>query len=82
MLKTSSCELGGPTLAILDSVLDVARRDLLSRHPPDGDLFEPGAPYNAVDTVARLLVRRLDELRELTDAYRYALDSVGNYDPF
>jgi hypothetical protein len=74
--------VGGPTLAILDAVLNVVRRDLLSQHPPDDDLFESGAPYDAVDTVARLLVRRLDELQELTGAYRHALDYAGVDHPF
>ena len=83
MLKiSSSLGVGGATLAILDAVLDVVRRDMLCRHPPDDDIFEPDAPYDAVDTVARLLVRRLDELRELTHAYRQALDHVGIDDPF
>ena len=82
MLKAPSPRVGGPALAILDSVLDVARADLLSRHPPDLDLLEPGAPYDAVDTLARFLVRRLDELRDLTDAYRHALDYAGLEDNF
>jgi hypothetical protein len=82
MLKSSSLRIGGPALAILDSVLDVAREDLLLRHPRDADLFEPGACYDAIDTLARFLVRRLDELRDLTDAYRHALDHAGLDDNF
>jgi hypothetical protein len=81
MLRPSS-PIGGPTLAILDTVLDVARRDLLERHPPDDDLYEPGAGFDAIDTVAHLLIRRLDELRDLTHTYRRAIDHAGNRDPF
>jgi hypothetical protein len=82
VLKLSPLAIGGPTLAILDAVLDVAERELLSRHPPDDHLLEPADHYDALDTVARLLLRRLDELRDLTHAYRRALDHEGIDDPF
>jgi hypothetical protein len=74
--------IGGPALAILDVVVDVARRDLLSRHPHHDDLREPGDHFDAVDTVAHLLVGRLDELRDLADAYRHALANAGLNDLF
>jgi hypothetical protein len=97
VLKLSPLAIGGPTRRLTDptataqtairrrgscAVLDVAERELLSRHPPDDHLLEPGDHYDALDTVARLLLRRLDELRDLTHAYRRALDHEGIDDPF
>ena len=73
---------GGPALAILDAVIDVARRELAWRHPLVEDLVEPGAHEDALDLVARLLVGRLDELRDVAGVYRRALAGTGTADLF
>jgi len=65
---------GGPALAILDAVIDVARREIARQHPQLDPVLHANDPFDAVDLVARLLVNRLDELRDLADAYRRAVD--------
>lgn len=65
-----------PALQILDAVIDVARAQLLAHHPPVDTLVLHDAPFDAVDFVARMLVARLDELRDLADAYRRAVTDV------
>ena len=82
MLKPPSLSSGGTAIAILDMVLDVARQDLLARHPPDEDFFQSDTPDDVLDIVVRLLIRRLGELRELTDDYRHVLNSVRADSPF
>ena len=82
MLTARPLPPGGPALAILDAVLDIARRELAWRHPLVDDLLEPGTRDDALDLTARLLVGRLDELRDLADAYRRALLTVGARDIF
>lgn len=71
-----------PTLDILESVLSVAKRELLARHPLVADLVEPGSPYDSLDLVARILVGRLDELQDIADIYRRAIDRTFTPDIF
>jgi hypothetical protein len=82
MLTRPPSPLGGPALAILDTVLSVAKRELAWHHPLVDDEPDPGTHEAPVDLVARLLAGRLDELRDLADAYRQALAGSREVDLF
>ena len=78
MLTSRRRDPAGPALQILDAVISVARLQLLEHHPAAADFPDPHAPFDGVDLVARLLLTRLEELRDLADAYRRALaDAAG-----
>lgn len=82
MLTPRSLPPGGPALAILDAVIVIARRDLAWRHPLVDDFVAQDSHDDAVDVVARLLIGRLDELRDVADAYQRALAGAGAADRF
>lgn len=73
MLTSRRQDPAGPALQILDAVIDVARLQLLDHHPDARDFPDNNVPFDAVDLVARLLLTRLDELRDLADDYRRAV---------
>ena len=67
--------LSDPTLEILETVLRAARTALLARHPGFDDLMPKDVAKSRHLLAARMLLDRLDDLRDVADWYREVIEA-------